>query len=95
MSVLSDQFADFPDFVDYRQDQLMEVLQAVRTLGTLRSDDPNHIISTISSLDPPRLHRMYQNKCNELRRGNHSLVTVLRNVSFNRFRAVMGADDYV
>lgn len=97
MSVLSDQFAGFPDFVDFRQDQLMDVLRAVRTLRNMDSEDPSDLIRTLATLDLPRVHRMYQNKCNELRRGNYSIASAIQgaSVSFTRFRAVLGADDYV
>lgn len=95
MSILSERFAEFPEFLDYRQDQLMDVLRAVRTLKNINVDDPNEMIRTIGDLDLPRVHRMYQNKCNELRHGNNTLHNSLRRVSFRPFKAVLGADDYV
>lgn len=95
MSVSPERFAEFPDFLDYRQDQLLDVMRAIRTLRSLNSDDPNEMIRTISDLDLPRVYRMYQNKCNEVHRGNSALIDSIRRVSFRPFKAVLGADDYV
>ena len=95
MPILSELFAELPEFLDYRQDQLRDVLVAVRTLENINMDNPNEIIRVISDLDLPKVHRMYQNKCNEVRRGNGTLTNQLRNVSFRPFKALIGADDYV
>ena len=95
MSVLTELFAEFPEFVDYRQDQLLDVMRAIQTLKDVKSDDPTALIRTISNLDLPRLHTMYNNKCNEVRRGNSQLMYAIRDASFIRFKSVLGADDYV
>lgn len=95
MSSLSELFTGFPDFVDYRQDQLLEVLGAIQTLRAVSSTDPNELIRTISTLNLPRVHRNYANKCNEVANGNRQLSRSISGVSFRSFKAVMGADDYV
>ena len=55
MSISPEHFAEFSEFLDYRQDQLKDVLRAVNTLDNMSVTDPDEMIAIIQSLDLPRL----------------------------------------
>lgn len=95
MSILSKLFTDFPEFIDYRQDQMFEIMNALRTIKNISADDPNEILDVIRGIDPQRLFQMYANRNNEMRSGNRTLTRNIRNVTFRPFKAVIGDDDYV
>lgn len=95
MSELFERFAGFREFVDPRQDQLADVYRALFELQNVNTEDPDEILRVIAGLDVQRIHRMYQNKCNEIQRGNSNLNWALSNVSFRNCKAVMGDNDYV
>ena len=95
MSELFDRFTEFPELVDYRQDQLIEVYRALDALRNITSEDPNQVIQMIQGLDLQRVHRNYQNKCNDHIRGNRSLQQAIRNVTFRAFKPVIGDINYV
>lgn len=95
MSELYERFTGFPEFLDIRQDQLADVYRAIHTLKNIQADDPNEVIRIISTLDLQRIHRMYQNKCYELQRGNNNLRYSIQRASFRPFKAVLGDIDYV
>lgn len=95
MSELFERFTGFREFVDPRQDQLVDVYRALHALRNVSTNDPNEILSIISELDVSRVHRMYKNKCNDIARDNNNLQWALRNVSFKHYKAVIGDNDYV
>ena len=93
--MLFDRFTDFREFLDPRQDQLIDVYRAIHALENVNMNDSNDILRTISDLDVSRVHRMYQNKCNEVLYGNNNLRWALQAVSFRHCKAVIGDNDYV
>lgn len=95
MSEFFQRFAGFPELVDYRQDQLLEVYRAIESLKNIETNDPTEVLNLIRGLDPQRVHRMYQNKCNEHQSGNRVLSNAIRRMSFRSFKPVIGDSDYV
>lgn len=95
MSELFERFADLPAFLDYRQDQMMDVLRTVQSLDNVSSEDPDEVIRMIQELHVERVYNAYRNKHSESLRGNSNLRWRIRSASFRNFKAVLGADDYV
>lgn len=95
MSDLSERFADLQNFIDLRQDQMYDVLRAIRDLKQLRSNDSSEVIRLISELNAQQIYRRYASRTNSMMNETNILRYQMSQVNFNHFKPVLGDDDYV
>ena len=95
MSEFYERFTEFPELIDYRQDQYREVMNTLNSLKNIETNDPNEVLSLINSLNPTAVSRRYQSRCDSHRRGNRELTSSIRNISFRHCKRIMGSNTYV
>ena len=95
MSSLFQQFTLLPEFVDYRQDQFNDVVDALTMLNTLPDIDPNLVLEVLRSANVDQVSTNYAAKWRSTAEGNFDLYTQVHSISYRPCARVAGVLNYV
>ena len=95
MSDLFSKFAGFPVLVNPREAPWRKVREAILSLENAKDLSITDTTALILSIDADTVYDEYREEFRRLDRKHRDLSNSIHNISFIRFKQVIGDDDYV
>lgn len=95
MRISFDTFSECPEFIDIRHDSYSDVMSLIERIKEASQGNPDDFFNFIRESDPNGVVQRYSSKCRDISNGNQALRRSLSRVNFNRYKQVIGDDDFV